>query len=203
MGSNTNNLDPQSLLMLYVADELTAEQRKRVEQMLAKEAGLRAQLDELTAADQVMMATFAAADAKTPLPAPLSSSVRRASDAIRQWQVDRLSAQPAMSIRNGRKFGWLYSAAAVAAVIVITVFVLWSRVDDGKNDDLAKLMNQLNSNQTVDDKSANDTVATDDVADYTPTGGDAEMQLSRAEDNLNTLTALTDSLRPTPETVTP
>jgi|SRR5581483_1092081 len=199
MGSNTNILDQDSLLMLYSADELSAEQRKRVEQMLSEDPSLRARLDEMLSAQEATRELFKAADAKTPLPAPVSSSVLRVCRAIQQWQVDRL-ARPAAHPRERRKLGWLYASASVAAALIVTVFVLWSRVDDGKNDHIAELAHQI---EQQDDSKTADKPAEDQVADYTPTGGESDRQLTRAEGDMYTLSTLTDSLRPTDETVTP
>src|SRR3954471_4165779 len=116
MGSTINNFDRESLVMLYAAGELSAEDQKRGDQMLANDPALRAQLDELNAAQQVMTASFSQADAKLPMPAPMASSVRNVSRAMKQWHVDRLNAKSAPVARHGRRFGWMYSIGAVAAV---------------------------------------------------------------------------------------
>jgi hypothetical protein len=213
MGTGIQNLDRESLLVLYAADELSAEDRARVDAMLASDASLRAELDELTAAQQVMAAGFAQADATRPLPAPVSSSVRNVSIAMKQWQIDRM-ARPTVVIRNGRRFGWMYGVGAVAAAVIISFFILWSRVDDGKNDALSQFIKDNTSQQQDDQKQAtpDDQPALADnaqpvedpaVNDYTPGGGESDQQLSRAEGEMYTLSALTDSLRPNDETVTP
>ena len=138
MGSNTNNLDRESLLLLYAADELPLVDRQRVEGMLAKDPALHAQLDELTATQEQVAGMFAEADASRPLPAPVLSSARGVSAAIAQWQVDRMTRPTPMRLHHVKKHGWLYASGAIAAGIIVTVFVLWSRVDDGKSQ-LAKM----------------------------------------------------------------
>ena len=200
MTNSIHNLDRESLLVLYWGDELSVDDRRRVDEMLAVDPALRAELDQLNIAQQAMSASFAEADAKRPLPAPLSSSLRHVSGAMAQWQVDRLAKPTIAPQRAARRFGWMYGVGAAAAAIIITVFVLWSRVDDGKNDQLADLMNKIQSNDPL---KAPDNNPADDVADYTPTGGESDVQLTRAEGELYALSALTDSLRPTEETVTP
>ena len=52
MPSAMHNLDRESILMLYLAGELSAEDRAEVEQMLANDALLRAQYDEIAIAHE-------------------------------------------------------------------------------------------------------------------------------------------------------
>ncbi len=205
MSSTIQNLDRESILMLYQADELPAQDRSEVEAMLAGDAGLRALLEEIGSAHQSMSSALVTADASQPLPVPLTSSLRKVSAAMAQWHIDQLRAQPTMHARNGRRYGWMYSAAAVAAMIVVTIFILWSRVDDGKNDQVAKIAKDFEQVDPAPDQApvADTPVAV--VSDsYTPSGGDdADSQLTRAEADLSTLSALTDSLRPAQEAVMP
>src|SRR5690242_9286619 len=77
-----NGLDSQSLLMLYVADELSATQRKTVERMLENDPKLREQLAELTDANDGFEAAMARADA-TPITGQ-AGAVRRIGQVMRQ-----------------------------------------------------------------------------------------------------------------------
>jgi hypothetical protein len=216
MPSQIQNLDRESLLMLYVADELSAEDRQRVEEMLANDPGLRAQLDELTAAQDVMAGVFSEADANRPLPAPVWSSVRRMSAAMAQWQIDRMAKPAQTLVHHGRKLGWLYASGAIAAGIIITIFVLWSRVDDGRNpmakmpwedqDKQADVAQDTSADAPTSDVQEADAtpLRTVDPDDFTPGGvGDSDRQLTSAEGELYTLSTLSASVRPTEDTVTP
>ena len=203
MGSGIQNLDRESLLMLYAAGELSNGQLKRMEEMLANDASLRAELEQVVAAQEAMTASFSAADAQRPLPAPVSSSVRRLSSSIAQWHVNRLRAQSIAPVRNARKLGWLYGTASVAAAAIVVIFVLWSRVDDGKAPvDIFAEDNAVKTDTQQAD--APEVAVAPDPDDYTPAGGAlADMKLTRAEGELDTLSTLTDSMRSIQDSVTP
>jgi len=238
MPSLIHNLDRDALLMLYLAGELSAEDHAEVDAMLARDPALRAAYEQMVGAQDLVLASLSAADAKLPLPAPVQSSVRRVGAAMDQWHIDQINARQEPVQRQRRKYGWVYSVAAIAAMIVVTVFILWSRVDDGKSDQIAKMMDRVNK---FDDDSKNDLknqndgqpngmgtneVATNDAAtneapaDQVATNTDAatsetadtepllgtdptDVQLSRVEVDLSTLTTLTDALRTTEDAVTP
>src|SRR2546429_9870647 len=114
MSNTFHNLDRESLLMLYVAGELPAEDQAELEAMLAADAGLRAQLEQMQSEQRAMSEAFAAADAKSPLPAPQISSVRHVGAAMAQWQGDRLAKPAPAPIRIRRKLLWRSSHAAGA-----------------------------------------------------------------------------------------
>src|SRR5262245_38086171 len=148
MGSAMHNLDRDSILLMYIAGELSAADQADLEGLLLNDPVLRARYEELRGADEVMIAAFSQADATTPLPAPQSSSVRKVASAINDWKIRKLQAQPAPAVRNGRNFAWLYSTGAVAAAIIVTVFILWSRVDDGRAPiDLTKIYPDMVDNK--------------------------------------------------------
>jgi anti-sigma-K factor RskA len=208
MSSYIHNLDRESLLMLYMAGELPAEDQAELEAMLASDAALRTQLEQMQSEQQALVEAFAGADAKSPLPAPQLSSVRRVGAAMAQWHVDRLAKPAPSPMRARRKFGWVYATAAALLIAVGTIFVLWSRVDDGKNDEVAKLVHELDKPDSTDvakpAPEVENVAVAPDPDDYTPAGGDeATAQLTHAERDLYTLATLTDSLRSNQEAVTP
>jgi hypothetical protein len=211
MGSGLQNLDRESLLMLYAAGELTNGDLKRVEEMLASDPSMRAELEQLNVAHDAMTAGFRAADATSPLPAPVSSSVWRLAAPMKQWYIDRLNARTNEPMRSHWRFAWLYTAGAVAASIVVVIFVLWSRVDDGKGPVVDIWQdNAAKTDEPPADANANPSASSDAVAvapdpdDYTPASTrSADIRLSRAEGELYTLNTLTDSMRSTEDTVTP
>ena len=219
MPSLINNLDPESILMLYAAGELSAEDQARVEQMLADDPSLRAAHEQLVAAQQSLDAQMSSADAKAPLPAPQTSSVRHVSAAIKQWHVNRLAAKPSTEVRNGRRLGWAYALGSLAAIIIVTVFIFYSHVDDARDQsaknppDVNRLDDDGMPNTTGDDNKVaenavrpsdtdNQTGAQSEVAMDNPIG-EMDTQLANAEIDLTTLSVLTDSLRPDEGAVTP
>jgi hypothetical protein len=207
MSSYIHNLDRESLLMLYIAGELPAEDQAELEAMLATDAALRTQLEQMQGEQQVVVEAFAGADAKSPLPAPPISSMRRVGAAMAQWQVDRLAKPARAPMRARRKLGWVYATAAALLIAVGTIFVMWSRVDDGKNDEVAKLVNGLDKQDSTDiakpAPEVENVAVAPDPDDYTPTGDQSSMQLTHAEHDLYTLATLTDSLRSNQEAGTP
>ena len=208
MGSFIHNFDRESLLMFYIAGELPADDQAELEAMLATDSALRAQYEQMRSEQQAMATAFEKADADLPLPAPAISSVRRVGSAMKQWQVDRSRKPAEAPTRRGLKFGWLYATAASLVIVVGTIFILWSRVDDGKAPPIAIWPDDNASNTTpASTDKPTDTVAvatpTPDPDDYTPARDQAMSELNETERELATLSTLSDSLRPTEEAVTP
>jgi hypothetical protein len=199
------NLDRDSILLMYIAGELSADDQADLESLLLNDPELRARYEELREADEIMIAALSQADATTPLPAPQSSSVWKVASAINDWKIRKLQAQPAPVIRHGRNLAWLYSTGAVAAAIIVTVFILWSRVDDGKSlPDLTKLYPDVTTDNKTDSATdePKDAVASDEVdPDSAIVSSDSD--LTRAESDLFALSTLTDALRTPDDTVTP
>jgi len=120
----------EAMLLMYLADELPAEDRVEVEQMLANDPGLRADLARIESAYTAAMGALATLDAdRTAIPGE-NHALRQASRAMKQWQVDRLVRQPvaAPAIRS-RVPTWAYPAG-VAAMLLIGSLIWWG----GQND---------------------------------------------------------------------
>jgi len=113
------DLNTESLLMLYLADELSAPDRQVVAERLAGDAGMRLELERLSGAVQSFSDHMAALDA-LPLPSE-SAATRRIGMAIRQSLADRVvRAEPTAPARVivARYPWWVYSGAAAAALLV-------------------------------------------------------------------------------------
>src|SRR5436190_15230305 len=129
MSSRLNNLENESIALLYLADELSPEDRAQVEQMLQSDAALRRQLDELRGAQSVVDGVLQRADAATPRAISEAAAIRKVGRAMAQWKVDWL-ARP--RTKPARPFQWRSLVpAGVAAAILLTIgmFVWWSRVN--------------------------------------------------------------------------
>src|SRR5438874_10607079 len=126
MPDGIQQLEDSSLLILYLADELSAEERAVVERRLAGEPTLANDLEQLRAARQGSDAAFQNADAVTRLPMHQDTAVRRVSRAMKQWQLDRLVKTPAppASRRYFHIPWWGYASAALVGIIVTVV--VWS-----------------------------------------------------------------------------
>ena len=81
----------EAILLMYLADELPAEDRADVEQQLASDPALRAELDELRGVQESFAGTMERLDVETRLPVSESVAVRRATRMLRQWQVDHVN----------------------------------------------------------------------------------------------------------------
>ena len=128
MRSTLEHLDtPDAVLLMYLADELSGEDRARVERMMTDDAALRGELERLRAALESVGAALAGADAARPLPGSEAAGVRLVGRMIRNWQAERLTrtaaAHDAHAPRNLRFPYWSYPLAAAAAVTL--AFVAW------------------------------------------------------------------------------
>jgi hypothetical protein len=126
----------ESMLLMYLAGELPPEDVQEVEQMLARDGGLRAELASIRAAQDVVFAGLADLDrAEAGLPsakAAQAASVRNVERMMRQWQADRLKIAPAAPTRRWMQMpGWTYPAAAVASVL-IGALIYWGHGGGGE-----------------------------------------------------------------------
>ncbi len=117
--------DNNALLLIYLAGELAAGDRTVVEQRLASDPALRQALDELRGARASIDELLRADDAATPLPVSSAVAVRHVSRAIRQWQVDRLTAATVgdAPMKGLRYPWWIYPTTSVAALLI--AFLVW------------------------------------------------------------------------------
>jgi hypothetical protein len=119
----------EAMLLMYLADELPADDRAEVERMLRVDAGLRGELDRLRGAYNAFAAAVERQDAASRPPVPESVAVRRVGRAMAQWHARRLAApKPATPVAKLRYPWWAYPLAA-AASIVMAFLVWWGNTD--------------------------------------------------------------------------
>ena len=114
MSSKLNDLDPQSLLVLYVAGELTNGDKVALEKRLAADPALAADLERLREAQVVCADALRDGDDQIRLPVSEGVAVRRVTRAMAQWQVDRARMVPANTPKGWRIPWWAYPTAAAA-----------------------------------------------------------------------------------------
>jgi hypothetical protein len=120
----------EALLLMYLADELPEEDQAEVREMLARDAGLRGELDEISGLYDGAMHAMARLDANSEAVAGENHAVRQASRAMRQWHVDRLTRQPvAAPAVKARVPTWAYPAG-VAAMLLIGSLIWWGGESD-------------------------------------------------------------------------
>jgi hypothetical protein len=115
----------EAILLMYLADELPAEDRADVEQQLASDPVLRAELEELRGAQDSFVSTMERLDADTRLPVSESVAVRRATRMLRQWQADHVNGAVAEEepVKELRFPWWSYPLTTAAAVLI--AFLVW------------------------------------------------------------------------------
>jgi len=121
----------EAILLMYLADELPAEDRADVEQQLASDPALRAELDELRGVQESFAGTMERLDVETRLPVSESVAVRRATRMLRQWQVDHVNGavteeEPIKELR----FPWWSYPLTTAAAVLIAFLVWWGNRGD-------------------------------------------------------------------------
>jgi anti-sigma factor RsiW len=132
----------ESMLLMYLAGELPAADMKEVEQMLARDGGLRAELAAIRATQEIVFAGLADLDrAESSLSsakAQQAASVRSVERMMCQWHADRLKIEPAAPGRRWMQMpGWTYPAAAVASVL-IGALIYWGHGVGGEAPPIGK-----------------------------------------------------------------
>ena len=128
----------EAILLMYVADELSAEDRADVEQQLATDAGLRAELERVRALQTSSFATLGEVDANTRLPVSENVAVRRAARMIRQWQVDHAMAPPPDEQIKELRFPWWSYPLTTAAAVLIAFLVWWGNRSEAPPKNVAQ-----------------------------------------------------------------
>jgi anti-sigma factor RsiW len=130
MGSFLQQLENEAILLMYLAGELAPEDRAEVEQMLATDGKLRADLAQLEEAHNSVRRHLQQLDDISSLPASPDVALRRVSRMMKQWQVDQLAAAPIQVSRPRRHVPWWVYAGASAAAAVVAVIVWWGMQSD-------------------------------------------------------------------------
>jgi hypothetical protein len=124
----------EAVLLMYLAGELPPPDRAEFEQMLATDAGLRAERDrlaEVTARLDDALAKLDAADRRLP---PADAAARRVGRMAARWHADRLAAEAARRPARpvGRVSRWTYPLAAAAACALISLGLWWASSSDSR-----------------------------------------------------------------------
>lgn len=198
----------EAVLLMYLADELNAEDRGEVEQMLGRDAGLRVELQRLTTAQDAVMAALASLDELDGPRSSLTAVERRVSRLMHQWQVDRLTAPVISPAGRGIRLPWWAYASASAAALVIGMLVWYGFTDRPSTAD-SQLAAVISPQPTLPDVIATEIANPQDAHDDVPSSqtiispeenpgiADAEQQASilnrRSGDGLLASVFLTDA----------
>jgi hypothetical protein len=124
-------LNNEAVLLMYLADELPQDDRADVEQKLATDPTLRAQLAILEQAQEMFVTGMGRLDAAQPLPGELAA-VRRITSAMRRNMLEyaaRVSAPVVM--RRGLRYPWWAYPTVAAASIILAFLTWWGHGDAG------------------------------------------------------------------------
>jgi hypothetical protein len=109
----------QHILLMYLADELSPEDRREVDQMLATDAGLRAQLQQLEETQQAVYEGLSRLDGASRLSAGEAAAGRRAAAEIRRRLAKpEIAAETTVTEPRRRSLWWVYPTAAAAVVVL-------------------------------------------------------------------------------------
>lgn len=110
----------EQILLMYLADELPAEDRAEVEQMLKVDASLGRELKGLRAAQERVHETLGRLDDLSPLPVSVDFAARQVGREIRR-ELARPKIQYAAPVqdRQVRSWRWLYPTVAAASIAII------------------------------------------------------------------------------------
>lgn len=123
--------DSESVLLMYLFDELPADDRIEVEAMLATDANLRKRLEHLREVHSDLADALANADEAVEKRASLASTQRNVCKAIDRWHVREVLEAPALpAASRGRR--WVLIGSSVAAAIVVTIMGFVYLTDPGK-----------------------------------------------------------------------
>jgi anti-sigma factor RsiW len=112
----------EALLLMYLTGELPAEDCIEVEQMLAADGGMRAELIRIESAYQGAMEVLTKLDSDQSAVPAENHAIRQAMRAMKHWQVDQLARQPMVIAPARLKIhAWMYPVGAVAALLIGTI----------------------------------------------------------------------------------
>lgn len=120
----------ETILLMYHADELSAEDRAEVEQLLASDVSLRAELDRLRELHASAVVALGGTDMVARLPVSESVAVRRVTRRMRQWQIEHAHAPPPQAPANELRFPWWSYPLTTAAAVLIAFLVWWGNRSD-------------------------------------------------------------------------
>jgi hypothetical protein len=114
----------EAILLMYLANELPAQDRADVEQMLASDAGMRAELESLGELHEVGIAAMVEIDRGAEMPVSEAAAVRQVMRMVYKRQAEsRNIVVPAAEPE--RSFPWWRYSLTAAAILLIGLLVWW------------------------------------------------------------------------------
>jgi len=117
--------DNDAVLLMYLFDELPADDRVEVEAMLATDAGLRAELEQLRAMHGTISGAMEVADKQLGSPRAEAAARRQIGKVIDQWVMRRDFSPAAPAPKAKSPLTWVLYATGVAAAVLIGFSYYW------------------------------------------------------------------------------
>jgi anti-sigma factor RsiW len=114
-------LNNEAILLMYLADELPKQDRFEVEQMLASDGRLRAELENLRLTHQLAMDSLESLDDLTRPPVPAIVAQTRMIDLTRRWS--EAHRRPAVEAAARRSLPWWRTMVATAAGLMVGTYI--------------------------------------------------------------------------------
>ncbi len=112
----------EAILLMYLGNELPEQDRAEVEAMLASDARLRGELENLRKTYQLAFDALESLDAITRPPMPPIAAQNRISQLVHEWASRRRQSTAAVSGLR-RQFPWWRSTFAAAASLMIGYYI--------------------------------------------------------------------------------
>ncbi|HEY1922466.1 MAG TPA: hypothetical protein VGG44_06845 [Tepidisphaeraceae bacterium] len=112
----------EAILLMYMADELPTSDRLEVEQMLASDPTLRAELDILRQTQQLAFDSLQTLDSVSRPAAPPIMALGQTSRLIRQWTERRRRPEPTVTVIR-RPMPWRRISVAFAAALLVGYYI--------------------------------------------------------------------------------
>ncbi len=126
----------EAILLMYLAGELSGEDRAEVEQLLASDAGLREEAARLSDVQGKVSQWLAHSDGSLPLVVSEAVAVRNVLRAAREWKLRGMPAarEP---VKSKLLFPWWAYPSSAAAAILLCFLVWWGAQPDRNGPYLA------------------------------------------------------------------
>ncbi len=124
--------DNEAVLLMYLFDELPADDRAEVEEMLLTDSALRAEFEQLKHTHAAVDDAMKRSD-ETLTSWRSEASVRRSTYGLfEQWNTRRLLKQAAAVERSPSKLRWVVYAGTAAVAALVAVTYVWVLNNDGQ-----------------------------------------------------------------------
>lgn len=126
----------EAVLLMYLSGELPGEDHAEVEQMLAADASLRAELEEVRLAKAGSDAALGKLDRIARLPVKQDAAMRQVRRLMARWNVERLAKIPVPVPARSRRLPWWSYPIATAAAVLLAFLTYWGNKEEVISPDL-------------------------------------------------------------------